>query len=313
MKIRSIKTRFLIGTAAAVLALGLTMILPVNAFLRTKLDNKLEKRGMTIARSIARDSVDPLLTDRHVDLDLMIRDYRRTEEDIAYIFIVDGRGEIAAHTFEGGFPTELKGLRTNDIDGKVIARRFASGQGMIKDIAIPLMGGTLGAAHVGLFMAVVDRDIDDIAGVIIGIIMGLIIIGGALAFMIAASVTKPIHLLVVAAQGIEKGNLGTRVPLRTDDEIGLLAGAFNRMAEARMHNEAEREKLISKLREALDKIKTLKGMMPICASCKKIRDDKGYWTQIELYISEHSDAEFSHGICPDCAKKLYPEYYKDAT
>lgn len=53
-------------------------------------------------------------------------------------------------------------------------------------------------------------------------------------------------------------------------------------------------------------IKRLKGMLPICASCKKIRDDKGYWNQIESYLSEHSDAEFSHSVCPDCVKRLYP-------
>ncbi|MGD0283559.1 MAG: response regulator [Dissulfurispiraceae bacterium] len=74
------------------------------------------------------------------------------------------------------------------------------------------------------------------------------------------------------------------------------------------HNE-EREKLILDLQDALAKVKTLSGMLPICASCKKIRDDKGYWNQIEAYISEHSEALFTHAICPECAKKLYPEYY----
>ncbi len=58
--------------------------------------------------------------------------------------------------------------------------------------------------------------------------------------------------------------------------------------------------------ESKDKIKTLSGFLPICASCKKIRDDKGYWNQIESYIKEHSEAEFSHSICPDCTEKLYP-------
>ena len=61
-----------------------------------------------------------------------------------------------------------------------------------------------------------------------------------------------------------------------------------------------------KLLKALKEIKTLSGFLPICASCKKIRDDKGYWNQIEAYIQQHSEAEFSHGICPDCAKKMYP-------
>jgi DNA repair exonuclease SbcCD ATPase subunit len=75
----------------------------------------------------------------------------------------------------------------------------------------------------------------------------------------------------------------------------------------RKQSEAERENLIKKLQEALSEVKTLSGLFPICASCKKIRDDNGYWNQIESYIRKHSDAEFSHSICPECAKKLYPK------
>jgi len=72
--------------------------------------------------------------------------------------------------------------------------------------------------------------------------------------------------------------------------------------------EADREKLIGKLQDALNKIKTLRGIVPICASCKKIRDDKGYWNQLEIYLTEHSEADFSHGICPECVQKIYPEF-----
>jgi len=75
--------------------------------------------------------------------------------------------------------------------------------------------------------------------------------------------------------------------------------------------EEEREKLIQELQKALAEVKTLSGLIPICASCKKIRDDKGYWNQIESYIRDHSEAEFSHGICPECMKKLYPDLMED--
>lgn len=68
--------------------------------------------------------------------------------------------------------------------------------------------------------------------------------------------------------------------------------------------------LIGELKEALDHIKTLRGIVPICANCKKIRDDKGFWQQVEIYVHNHTEAEFSHGICPDCMVKLYPEYCK---
>lgn len=75
----------------------------------------------------------------------------------------------------------------------------------------------------------------------------------------------------------------------------------------RRQAEIERELLITQLQEALDNIKTLKGLLPICSHCKKIRDDKGYWNSIESYLHEHADAEFTHGICQDCADELYPE------
>ena len=71
----------------------------------------------------------------------------------------------------------------------------------------------------------------------------------------------------------------------------------------------ERRKAESELREALAQVKTLTGLLPICANCKKIRDDNGYWSSVEKYISTHSEAEFTHGICPECLEKLYPSYY----
>jgi CHASE3 domain sensor protein len=70
----------------------------------------------------------------------------------------------------------------------------------------------------------------------------------------------------------------------------------------------ERETLIEELQQALSQVKELSGLLPICASCKNIKDDEGYWSQIETYIREHSAAEFSHSICPTCIEKLYPEF-----
>jgi DNA repair exonuclease SbcCD ATPase subunit len=81
--------------------------------------------------------------------------------------------------------------------------------------------------------------------------------------------------------------------------------------EQRKRAEEERENLIAELKKALSKVKVLSGLVPICANCKKIRDDSGYWHQLERYISDHSEAEFSHGLCPDCIKILYPELNLD--
>jgi response regulator RpfG family c-di-GMP phosphodiesterase len=73
----------------------------------------------------------------------------------------------------------------------------------------------------------------------------------------------------------------------------------------------ELEEKNAELQKAMDEIKTLRGFIPICASCKRIRNDEGYWEQIESYISSHSDAKFSHGCCEECARKLYPELLDD--
>jgi PAS domain S-box-containing protein len=108
--------------------------------------------------------------------------------------------------------------------------------------------------------------------------------------------------------GEERWHLTTRVPLLNNKgKVSGIVGIARDITE-RKRAEAERERLIKELQEALADIKTLSGLVPICANCKKIRDDKGYWTQVEAYIQARSRARFSHGICPECMNKLYPEF-----
>ena len=83
------------------------------------------------------------------------------------------------------------------------------------------------------------------------------------------------------------------------------------LAISNARNFQKKEQSIHELQEALAKVKTLRGLLPICASCKKIRDDRGYWNRIETYIGKYSDVEFSHGICPECARKLYPDLFEE--
>lgn len=79
----------------------------------------------------------------------------------------------------------------------------------------------------------------------------------------------------------------------------------------RRRAEEERERLVQELEDAMANLKILRGFIPICASCKKIRNDSGFWQQIEVYMRDHSEAQFSHGVCPDCMTKLYPEFLED--
>ncbi len=111
-------------------------------------------------------------------------------------------------------------------------------------------------------------------------------------------------------EGGQRWNSTTKVPLR--DNQGNIIGVVGvgRDITERKLAEQERDKMIRELQEALNKVHTLQGLIPICANCKKIRNDKGYYESVEKYIMEHSGAVFSHGICPECMEKLYPSFSK---
>lgn len=143
-------------------------------------------------------------------------------------------------------------------------------------------------------------------------------------------VVRPVVLLSDSVSRIgQEADAEGRVGVEGPVEIKRLVASINSMLEGvaranqllswknvqlaqeiaeRKELEYEREKLIAELQEALAEVKTLSGFLPICASCKKIRDDSGYWKQIESYLCAHADVTFSHGICPDCAQKLYGDF-----
>jgi PleD family two-component response regulator len=110
---------------------------------------------------------------------------------------------------------------------------------------------------------------------------------------------------------IEALQIGAQDYLVKGQTNGPLLVRTLRYAIERKRAEIEREQLIKELKNALVNVKRLSGLLPICASCKRIRDDKGYWAQIELYIHDHSEADFTHGICPDCIETLYGGRFKN--
>ena len=162
----------------------------------------------------------------------------------------------------------------------------------------------------------------------IGLVLFILAI---VALLIGRQVAQPLLRLTELTGKIAKGNFGARAEIKEKDEFGILAHSVNSMAEElgqtttsiksledevalRKKSESEKEHLITELEEALKQVKTLRGILPICSYCKKIRNNEGDWDQIEAYIQEHSEAEFSHGICQECAKKYYPDMnlYEDS-
>ncbi len=105
--------------------------------------------------------------------------------------------------------------------------------------------------------------------------------------------------------------IGQNVSTLWNDDVLIGFQVVARDITEKRHGEELREQLIRQLEEAVYNVKTLSGLLPICASCKKIRDDRGYWNQVEAYLMDHTDITLTHGICPECMKKLYPQYYKE--
>jgi phosphoserine phosphatase RsbU/P len=126
------------------------------------------------------------------------------------------------------------------------------------------------------------------------------------------STNRPPHLIMLTTRS-EKNDIIAGLEAGAND---YLAKPFH-VGELRARVEVGRRMVemqaaladkIEELRQAFEQIKTLRGIVPICAGCKQIRDDRGYWNQVEIYVRDHTEAQFSHGICPDCMKKLYPDY-----
>jgi len=438
LKIMGLRYKILFGIAGLVVLFGLTVTIFANTVLYENLLGKLEKRGISIAGNMAANSVGPILTEKYFELEMMAMDLMKSEEDIEYIFVLDHKGKVLAHTFDRGFPIELIEVNRDVAKKKYSTQKIFTEKGELIDIAVPMMEGEAGVVHLGFSEQHLREEINSIITLLLWLIIALSIIGIVIAIFLSLMIAKPVLELSKIVEAAGAGDLDQRADVRSKDEIGKLGEAFNLMlktrkqaeealkasegkllsvtshlaegiylldelgqvtfmnpeaenlfgwtmeelnekgphslvhfqrpdgtplalSECKMHDviktkkryystdevfvrkdgtvfpisvitapvmengiirasvtafrditeqkqaEKEKEKLISDLQQALATINTLQGILPICASCKRVRDDKGNWKQIESYISEHSKAEFSHGYCPECGKKALDE------
>jgi two-component system cell cycle sensor histidine kinase/response regulator CckA len=171
------------------------------------------------------------------------------------------------------------------------------------------------AGAVGVFSPIMTAFLAFSIPALVPIAIRFILIGDQLHMAMGAMITLFATLTFITAQqtGIStrelielKETFADRLKERTADLERVNSQLKGEIAQ-RTQAQQERERLIVELQDTIGKVRTLSGLLPICSSCKKIRDDQGYWNQIERYISKHSTAEFTHGICPECAQKLYPD------
>jgi len=230
------------------------MVIFVQTTLSQKLLAELQEEGVFITKHLANMSVGHVLTEHTIELQILVKDYLNSKEDIEYIFVLDWKGQVLAHTFEGGFPTELKEANILGSEQKYNIQPILTEKGVIFDIAVPLLNGEAGVMHVGISEEPTRKGIANIIKLIIGIIIAVLVLGSAAAFVFATVITKPIFELRDVARAVGDGNLERRVHVRTNDEIGKLGVTFNKMLEDLRRNYDTQTIINSLLRLSLEDI-----------------------------------------------------------
>lgn len=224
----TLRTKFILAFVAIILILGAAVVVFVTLSYSQQLTNQLQEKGFSITRDLGVRSVDAILIDDVVSLYRLVNDVVKVEPDVYYAFILNPQGKVMVHTFEGGFP---KGLSTaNPLNSNQGTQLLDTEEGFIRDIAVPIMDGSLGILHVGVSETRIRKAVAASIQRLIAII-GLVLVGGiAVVHLLINKIVKPVSEMTKAAELIGEGDLNTKVSIGSKDEVGKLAYTFNLMA-----------------------------------------------------------------------------------
>ncbi len=235
MMIVRLRTKILVIMVSMIMLSSIAIIIFIKTSLYQKLFVKLQTRGISIARQISEKSINYILTEKLYELEMMIKDFKTTEEDVEYIFILNEHGEVLGHTFLKGFPMGMKRVnmlragQTHSVDSITIEEKDTEKD--VLDIAVPILGGEAGAVHLGISQDPIIKDVNDIVMFLIWMITGIMIAGIIAAIILSKVITKPISELTKAVKVVGGGNLNYSVNLSANDEIGQLSESFNKMTK----------------------------------------------------------------------------------
>lgn len=250
MGFMGLNKKILLGTTLLLMILGLTIAFATQAIVFKVLDGQFKSNGISHAKSIAANSLVDLLTLNRSRLKKLIENESMSKPDIAYIFIMDSSGDILAHTFHGGFPKEL--MKANSLSGHsdFNVQLIDTNMGIVYDIASPIIldKSIVGQARIGIKQSGIRNTVRLINFAIIAITVGVILIGVALAHRFSALITQPISRLVEGIRSIQKGDFSAKIYVNSNDEIGLLARAFNEMT-SRLRGLIEDVRALTKFKE----------------------------------------------------------------
>lgn len=249
MRSISLRTKFLGITIGLIVVLGLAVMIFIQTVLTQELTAELQKRGLVIAKDVAEESIDPILTRDMFALQTIAVEHKEFEKDIVYVFILDHKDEVLAHTFGERFPTDLREANIVRPNQAYSIQSLITEKGAICDIAVPLLSGEAGVVHLGILEEPVRRKVANIVRLIFGIVIGVLILGSGVAIIFVGAITKPVSKLVEVAMAVGGGDLEQKAHIKTGDEIGRLGTVFNKMIEDLKKTTVSRDELMQETTE----------------------------------------------------------------
>ena len=237
------------------IALGLVLLLGVGAMIQVQwvtgaaLGRELNERGVSIARDVAARAADLILLEDLVSLGDLVLDSLANNKDVRYIFVLDGRGDVLAHTFGHFLPPDLQPANSGgDYPEGFRTQRLASEEGILRDVAVPIFGGRAGVVRVGMSEERLEGTLTRAIQQLLLLVAAVSLLGVLAAYLPTAILTRPLLELRNLARAVGKEDFTPRARVRFGDEIGQLAAAFNAMVENLERADAERSRLLDELR-----------------------------------------------------------------
>lgn len=248
----SVRTKILGIVLGLVILLGTAVTLQARYALTSTMTSQLEEQSISASRDLAARSTDPILLNDLLGLHDLLEETIANNPNIRYAFLVDPRGQVIAHTFNGGFPLDLIALNAAEAGEHHHVVLLQTDEGLVWDTAVPILDGTVGIARIGLSDASMQAALTTLTAQLMLTILLVSVTGILVAVLLTWILTRPIISLAHATQAVAKGDFSPRVPRWANDEIGDLAEAFNQMTEQLARTEdlrRERETLRSQLLE----------------------------------------------------------------
>lgn len=250
----SVRTKILGIVLGFIILMGLGVTIQARYALTATMNAQLEEQSVSAARDLAARAADPILLNDLLALHDLLKETIANNPNIRYAFIVDNRGQIIAHTFEGGFPLDLISFNSTQTGEHHHTALIQTDEGLVWDTAVPILDGKVGAARVGLSDASVRAAVSTLTAQLILTIVLVSMTGVLVAVFLTWILTRPIISLAQATQAVAKGSFSPRVPRWANDEIGDLADAFNAMTEELARTDELRREREFLRRQLLEKV-----------------------------------------------------------